>query len=61
LCAKNHRGGVAGQRGLDDLPGINAGLGQGALERLLELDHAVLRVEPDADEHLVRTRADGKP
>jgi hypothetical protein len=54
VVGEDDGGSVAAERGLDDLARVDAGLREGAAERLFELDHAVLRIEPDADEHFMR-------
>lgn len=46
------------QRAQHDLARVDAGLGEGAAEQLLEHDQPVLRIEEQHREHLVRPRAD---
>src|SRR5688572_1106926 len=60
VVGEDHRRRVYLEGRLDDLARVNAGLRQRAAEWLVEADDPVLRVEPDADEHLLLPRADGK-
>ncbi len=53
---EDHRAGVVMQCALDDFARIDTGLCEGAAEQFLDLDDAVLRIEKQRDEHLVRQR-----
>jgi len=51
-------GGIGRERRFDHFPRVHARLGQGAAEQLLRANHAVLRIEEQAHEGLVRPRAE---
>ena len=46
-------GGIAGEGRLDHFPGVDAGAGEAAAEKLLGEDEAILGVEPKSDENFV--------
>src|SRR6266571_287929 len=54
VVGEDDGGGVRSQCGLHDFAGIDAGLRERSAEKLLDGDHAVLRVELQAHENLVR-------
>ena len=56
VVGEDHRRGVAGERRLDDLARIDAGLRQRAAEELLGGEQPVLAVEEEPDEDLVGPR-----
>ena len=60
IVGEDHRRGIAGQRGLDDLARVHAGLRKCSAEELLDPEHAILAVEEQSHEHFVRTSAERK-
>src|SRR5437773_1437089 len=60
IVRKDHRGRVAGERCLDHLARIDAGLRERPAEKLLGSEHTILAVEEQSHEHFVRTSAERK-
>ena len=61
VVRKDHRRGIARERGLDDFARINAGLRERAAEEFVGGEQPVLAVEEQADEHFVWSRGQEQP
>ena len=53
VVRQDHRCGIAGERNLHDLAGVDTRLRERATEQLDELDQAILRVDQECDEDFV--------